>query len=840
MQHSQTGLAEGLPSPTLPPPHQRQPGGKVKVTGPNRPRDPLPEGNGGPRSQPLSPVSVAGSEWSGMNGYAPAPSTNSPYSPFLPYNRGDLVTPLDSGSNNGPSGNNMNGGFQQVPRSLGPSPPVSIANSRSSDGTLSDQQSKKYRRMEAELLQHYSVLKAFLRGGAPLAPRANKARDKLLRLTPVQFHELSTDVFDELQRRQAANPPQGPPGRPPPRNVPHYLLPRDDFHEKRNQARQKLSTLQDSRFRDLSTDVYCELERRFPHFQRIDNSPGPRVHSRGPPSAGPNGFGLPPRTQSRGAPGAGTGKGPPAPNFPRRSESMSGSLAANGVPQFDNPPLPESDRGRPMPKQFQSNTIMPNKSTMVEDDDEYSASGYQDRRSDAFGLDGIAASLPNNRDTTATSRSAGSLGRDAKLVVAAQAQVAELQEKVDELEQKVRKKDQDIHRLEEETKSSMSSEWVDVKQDLEKKLEDAEGLNRTMKEELERFHTDQANVERDLRSQLEMAKKSQSNGDAWKSKHQRLERDYQDLLEKLTEQKKVTEEVRQQASGFLSDMRAMADGGGGTLEREERLQSDVQRLEEEVKEWKGRYIRTKTQLRNIRASSLGLSSQKVDASRLAQDETFSRPDGLVKDVHITKFQIAIDELLHVARTGEPSAVLDYMKAVVVAVRSITQDVVTTPGSQKGDEILQREVKLRSKVSATANNVITASKNFAASNGISPVSLLDAAASHLTAAIVELVKTVKIRPTPAGELEGDDDGAVEPISSPGYFSVDHPLRRASGNDSVYSAVSTPPAVAARQGGHRRKQSGSRQSNFVSNGITSSAQKPTYGMRPKTNELEELKV
>ena len=44
----------------------------------------------------------------------------------------------------------------------------------------------------------------------------------------------------------------------------------------------------------------------------------------------------------------------------------------------------------------------------------------------------------------------------------------------------------------------------------------------------------------------------------------------------------------------------------------------------------------------------------------------------------------------------------------------------------------------------------------ASNGIAPVSLVDAAASHLTGAVVELIKVVKIRPTPAGELEVADD------------------------------------------------------------------------------------
>lgn len=51
----------------------------------------------------------------------------------------------------------------------------------------------------------------------------------------------------------------------------HSLVPflpvRDDFHPKRNQARQKLATLPTGRFKDLSSDVYYELGRRYPEFK---------------------------------------------------------------------------------------------------------------------------------------------------------------------------------------------------------------------------------------------------------------------------------------------------------------------------------------------------------------------------------------------------------------------------------------------------------------------------------------------------------------------------------------------------------------------------------------------
>ena len=45
-----------------------------------------------------------------------------------------------------------------------------------------------------------------------------------------------------------------------------FLAVRDDFHQKRNQARQTFATLPISRFEDLSSDVYFELTKRYPEF----------------------------------------------------------------------------------------------------------------------------------------------------------------------------------------------------------------------------------------------------------------------------------------------------------------------------------------------------------------------------------------------------------------------------------------------------------------------------------------------------------------------------------------------------------------------------------------------
>jgi Spa2 homology domain (SHD) of GIT len=216
-------------------------------------------------------VSADGSE---LNQYQAGNKPEPTFSPTFPPSRGNLATPPVSG---GPL--DMNGGMSNGPlrRPGNPSPPSSV-NTR-----LSDDQSK----MEEASAHHYHSLKRFLQN-PDRVNGSNNARDKLLRLSATQFHELSTDVYDEMVRRQQAT---GGPGRPPRLDIPSFLPPRNDFHEKRNRARATISSIQQQRFKDLATDTFCELERRFPHFTGPDSPP---VGSHSPSLRGPGRGNSPP------------------------------------------------------------------------------------------------------------------------------------------------------------------------------------------------------------------------------------------------------------------------------------------------------------------------------------------------------------------------------------------------------------------------------------------------------------------------------------------------------------------------------------------------------------------
>ena len=371
------------------------------------------------RTGPFSPVSNDGSEWSGISRYQNGDLSN--YPPPTSNARNNLVTPPISGSSS-----NMAFGMGRKPGD--PSPPNSVG--RSSYGTtMSDSQMRKTLQMEESLSQHYAILKRYLaqslrdeKGNA----KPNRARDKLLRLSAVQFMELSTDVYDELLRRQSAAGQQvSGPGQ-----VPPYLLPKENFHPKRNQARQKLATLPSPRFRDLATDVFYELERRFPKFAAvgIDRNGSPALSMRGPPSrvGTPNGI-------RPGQGPAASGPGRPGPDSGQRNASLGGQVMAGlGIPGVE-----ENSYGRPTAKTFQSNTIVPNKSTLVEDDDDQT--GPEDN--------GDGRSLRSRRDTNNSYKLDGAVKKDMNGVGVSDSKINELRSRINDLESTLQNKDVELGRL---------------------------------------------------------------------------------------------------------------------------------------------------------------------------------------------------------------------------------------------------------------------------------------------------------------------------------------------------------------------------------------------------------
>lgn len=376
--------------------------------------------------------------------------------------------------------------------------------------------------------------------------------------------------------------------------------------------------------------------------------------------------------------------------------------------------------------------------------------------------------------------------------------------------------------------------WSSLQSDLEAKLTQARNLNSNLQTELDKARSQHDDRERELRAQMDQIISKATGGGEWKARFEVLSKEDQDLRTQLLQQEKVTSEVKQEAAGWLDQMKAISERSGPAFEREERLVHQVHTLEKELLDWKSRWANTRTQFGALRASSIGKSLKLPDMGGVAQD--FIAQNGLVKDIHVSRFQIAIDELLHSARGSEPGAVLSRVRSVIIEVRSIALDIGDTQSSK--DEAMQQRHKSRTRLSATANNLITAAKNFALSKGLSPVSILDAAASHVAAAVVELIRLVKVRPTPAKELKDDGEGSIIEDSPAGYHGMSHG-HASVGGDSVYSTI-----TSARPS--QQVSNSSMAAHPVPNGIMNGAQnssgsKPTKGVHSSPDHrIQELKV
>lgn len=305
-------------------------------------------------------------------------------------------------------------------------------------------------------------------------------------------------------------------------------------------------------------------------------------------------------------------------------------------------------------------------------------------------------------------------------------------------------------------------------------------------------------------------------------------------------------------------MKSISERADYSYEREEKMGAEISGLRDEIKEWKTRYARTKAALRSLRTTSMGLI-MPASTTLITKEGGLSDPNGLVRDVHITKFQISIDELLRTARGVNCAQTLEYVKGVVVATRAITENIDDSPNDDRA--------KLKSRVSATANNLTTAAKNHAISQGLSPVSLVDAAASHLTASIVELIKVVKVRPTPPGEFEDDGEDLITSPDSPRQNGppIGDKLPKINGNgnssnsnsnsygpngsitgsrlsgESVYSPVNSPRhSRKDSRNGSVDRQGGAWAEQVQGMGGIVNLQAPEFGVRATQNNVEELRV
>ncbi|KAJ7782854.1 hypothetical protein B0H16DRAFT_1494629 [Mycena metata] len=665
---------------------------------------------------------------------------------------------------------------------------------------------------------HFNELDRYLAAYlAKAAPNSRStARQKLTRLTIQQFHELSTDVYDELVRRKNE------------KEVP-FLPVREEFHPKRNQARQKLATLPVTRFEDLSSDVYFELGRRYPEFKEdpsglitpgsnYDDYPVSDFPNNSPPRNNNNGRASAERDRpgDSGYGGSSVSSRRPSEDRRRPSEDYGGrrSTEDNGYaasttssrrrPSQDTTRRSddrERDRDRDqrdyrsngrggggsisgmsdqsnLTAQQQSTTatsaiIIPNKSTIEEEyievpygrearesggstlDDRDDRDRERDRMRDrdtlpeppdtasdyplspqspAGGLSGLSARLmkDDDDDDDQYDKFGRPNGGDRDRADREREREADRLENVGrgnkEEEEKIRREYESRISTMQTQISTLQREREDA-DEREREWMDGEARVKQMEEELStvrRRAEEQTTAMRALQRELEELRETRQR------EEEREARRAQDDEDELTNLRERCER--------LEDERDNAPVGGGAdpeIAKDEDL-ATIAELDAQVKDYKRKYEQAKTELRSFKGAC------NRPRWTVPEDQLPVSGDGGVLDIHITAFLSGIDALLTAGRSNAPTRVLTPMKAVVNAVSSIVDDVrafEARPSRERSD-----------RAEATLSNLVAASKTHATSAGMSPVSLLDAAASHVAVTVTEIARTVCIRKATRAEQE----------------------------------------------------------------------------------------
>ncbi|KAL9937667.1 hypothetical protein V8E36_003212 [Tilletia maclaganii] len=789
---------------------------------------------------------------------------------------------------------------------------TSIASSSSASGGPSGAEQRDVR-ATAEI--HYRDLLGFLQSHlakAQTRPRST-AREKLTRLSKQQFTELSTDVYDELVRRQKAlsTAPNGQsPGGPALGLIPPHLEVRPEFHPKRNQARQKLATLPKTRFKDLASDVFFELERRFPEFaekyrleaaaaarrasEGLDREPDPNAPpplptnsaylsaaKQGVPTTSPileeedgTATPQPPQQPRSGSKNTQTPEAK-AEAVAAKKKKMAQLTAALGNVDFGADDSRAGDSSNPIsrdegdeddtradvdidadpdvnPENGRTSgdaELEDGEVEMEEDDDELdglpirkmgrkqSIAATRDMADDRSTMYSQGSSVGTgflNGYTGSSIAGAGTggspaIGRDGafspshgeieKLRSDYEFRIAQLQAKVTSLEgerdQAIRDAElvakQERERLEQAFDERLQDELSHHSQQHEERYEELQKQLQYTTSRLEFLNGEHNELVDRHREREEL---DAEYGDA-----ATLREENDNLQKEMAKQETIVHELKTEVTSLLDELRALSERNDEMIAERDNDHIMIRELNSQLSNFKRRYDSARSELRAFKATShLFVQPVKIDfdeednengeaksstgsdlkrsESSTSRSQTASGPSwasmlsdrGAIADVHMRAFQVSIDELLASARSRVAGNVLMSMKTVVLAATLITDDVAKYSDGSEERENLQ---VLKTKSSAALSNLMTACRNYASSQGLSPVSLLDAAASHVSASVIEIVKLVRLRK--ASPQEKQELDATFGTGTDGLRTLQNGLKPLHIHAGIVSSNSNPPSA-----------------------------------------------
>ncbi|KAG7090973.1 hypothetical protein E1B28_010040 [Marasmius oreades] len=444
---------------------------------------------------------------------------------------------------------------------------------------------------------------------------------------------------------------------------------------------------------------------------------------------------------------------------------------------YDNEPDSASDYPSPSPRSPSGGLSgLSARLRGVEDDDDIDGKSGDD----FFERDRASVSRASDRSVTGISSRLASTGRSAPIAD----------------HEKIRK-DYELKIATMQTQITNLQRDLSESQEGEKTVKDSETRVKQMEEELDNFRKraeEQTSAMRNLQKELDDLREIRQLEKEREARRAREDEEelqiLRDRIEKLEEERssRPVESDAELMEKLRSDMQNLITELGDLSRRNDELTTanhtqliSMRDLEHQVKEYKRKYEQAKTELRSVKATSqLFTQAPKMDK---LEDQLPVSPEGGVLDIHVTAFVTAVDALLLAGRSNAPTRVLTPMKSIVNAVTSIIDDIRTFERRPQKSELDYNGLRfLRERAEATLSNLVAAAKTHATSAGMSPVSLLDAAASHVAATITDIGKTIFIRKATKSEQEH-----FTPHSpSPSVTNIFSPTLRSV--DDIYSAKS----------------------------------------------------
>ncbi|KAG7883731.1 hypothetical protein KL938_002316 [Ogataea parapolymorpha] len=598
------------------------------------------------------------------------------------------------------------------------------------------------------ILHYHKVLKNFLDTSSDaLTPvtssRVIKAREKLGKLTSSQFFDLSTDVYDELQRRTSTESLR-----------PAFLPAQSNFHPKRNQARQKLASLPAGRFKDLVNDVLFEIERHQSQYIKEED----QITSRAVDDLPKDSREVNDPFQTK------------AVSEMPKSHNKKQDLVLNTV----DLKTPISERFQPSPdtptqREIKSTKVVPQKSELSwssDEDDvpEYKPSGNR-RSNGSLTEKSPAKSIPptspaRSQQYAESFKSPEAVRSNASYAPAQRLSngrdkdkdIKLLMEESSRMDQKISSLESELSELKKQ-KAELESEHTQLassheqlknelkkynrmSKDMKRLLEEKEQLNKTVKEK----HTNMVALQEQLRGISDSQSLHLETENALKD----LQAKHDTLLDEHSSVRQQLETVQQENQRMASELQELQSlkQDKQTSDKLDRMvqqhktvlntteTSKLTNLNNDLLKWQSRY-------EEARSEKMAKSLSKSVALSAEDLQPLIDPKGLVNMTQAVNFYSSVDSMLLYVTEDEISTDLLFERTAVLVTRA---NEIANAGKGGSEDLADKSRLVQSAIS----NALTSARYYAMYKRFIPKLVINTAVNDVCFAVSDFLKVAKLK------------------------------------------------------------------------------------------------